>query len=241
MSTPGLALRIDDAAVSRLTEEFAATGRVRISDALDPAAAHNLYDDLLASNHWARTFRQGKAVREITPEQLAVLKPQQLAALEVFARAGAEDAFRFLYDAIRTPFEASERVRRGLMTDRLNEALAAPAQLDLLRRITGDSAIVRLSLDATRYLPGHFLTRHSDGISDGHRVVAMVLNLSPHWLADWGGLLQFHDEAGDISRALTPTFNTLHLFAVPQWHSVSMVTPLAPAPRISLAGWLYRD
>lgn len=241
MSEPGFALRIDEAAVSRLTDEFAATGRVRISDVLDPAAAYDLYDELLASSLWARTFRQGKAVREIAPAQLAMLTPQQLAALEVFSRAGANDAFRFLYDVIRTPLETAERVRRGLMTDQLNEALAAPAQLDLLRRITGDSAVVRLSLDATRYLPGHFLTRHNDGRTVAHRVVAMVLNLSPCWLADWGGLLQFHDDGGDISRALTPTFNTLHLFAVPLWHSVSMVTPLAPAPRISLAGWLYRD
>jgi Rps23 Pro-64 3,4-dihydroxylase Tpa1-like proline 4-hydroxylase len=35
-----------------------------------------------------------------------------------------------------------------------------------------------------------------------------------------------------------PKFNTLDLFAVPQQHSVSMVTPAAPVRRYAVTGWL---
>jgi Rps23 Pro-64 3,4-dihydroxylase Tpa1-like proline 4-hydroxylase len=34
-----------------------------------------------------------------------------------------------------------------------------------------------------------------------------------------------------------PAFNALTLFRVPQWHSVSYVTPFAMGPRFSVTGW----
>ena len=48
----------------------------------------------------------------------------------------------------------------------------------------------------------------------------------------------FHDSAGDIERALTPRFNSLNIFAVPQLHSVSVVAPFAGQTRMSVTGWL---
>jgi len=65
-----------------------------------------------------------------------------------------------------------------------------------------------------------------------------VLNLTPDWRPDWGGLLQFFDKRGDVFRAFTPRFNVLNLFRVPQPHNVSWVTPLAGAPRYAVTGWM---
>jgi Rps23 Pro-64 3,4-dihydroxylase Tpa1-like proline 4-hydroxylase len=70
------------------------------------------------------------------------------------------------------------------------------------------------------------------------RRAAYVLNLTPEWRPDWGGLLQFYDAMGNVSRAFTPGFNVLNIFRVPQPHSVSWVTPLAAAPRYAVTGWL---
>jgi Rps23 Pro-64 3,4-dihydroxylase Tpa1-like proline 4-hydroxylase len=44
----------------------------------------------------------------------------------------------------------------------------------------------------------------------------------------------------DVTFGLSPRFNALHLFKVPQRHSVSLVAPFAGAPRLSITGWLRR-
>ena len=64
-----------------------------------------------------------------------------------------------------------------------------------------------------------------------------MLNVSPVWRAEWGGLLMFLDEAGDVTETFTPAAGTLNVFRVPQSHAVSMVAPFAAAPRYSITGW----
>ncbi|MBS0590705.1 MAG: 2OG-Fe(II) oxygenase [Proteobacteria bacterium] len=111
--------------------------------------------------------------------------------------------------------------------------------LDFLRALVGDAGIRRVKMQATRYLPGHFLRRHNDtSDSNEDRRYAFVFNLGRDWRADWGGLLQFLDEAGNVIDTFLPAFNSLSLFRVPQWHQVSLVAPWAEQPRYALTGWL---
>ena len=235
------ALQIGPEDVATLAAKLAHGGRIRVPGAFAPQTATALHDELANSSLWCRTFRQDKVERNLSADQLANLEPRYLAAFEKMAWAGPDDGFRFLYDAIHTSDDGALRLARGTLVDTLLDRLNTPDQLEILRSLAANDRINRLSLFATRYQPGHFLTVHDDGHGDNKRVVAVVLNLSPRWLADWGGLLQFHDDGGDIAGAFTPAFNTLHLFTVPQRHSVSVIAPFAPAPRLSLAGWLYCD
>ncbi|MFX9023862.1 2OG-Fe(II) oxygenase family protein, partial [Acinetobacter baumannii] len=66
--------------------------------------------------------------------------------------------------------------------------------LSFLRTLTGDDRIAYVDAQATRYLPGHFLTEHDDEADGKHRLFAFVLNLTPRWRVDWGGLLLFIDK-----------------------------------------------
>ncbi|MET0179265.1 MAG: 2OG-Fe(II) oxygenase family protein, partial [Novosphingobium sp.] len=127
---------------------------------------------------------------------------------------------------------------RGLAIDRLFERFNQSDWLALFRHLTGDDRIACVSGSATRYLASHFLTCHRDDAQDEGRLFAFVLNVTAGWRADWGGLLQFHDPGGDIARGMVPRFNSLHLFAVPQAHSVSQVATFAPVPRLAISGWL---
>lgn len=212
---------------------------MRITGALPEQSARALADELANSTAWARTFRQGSAEREVSPEMLASLGPAQLAAIEAFAREDSGSHFRFLHDAIRIGATAEARQARGWAMDRLVDGYNSPEVLGIVAELTGEP-VNRFHGDATRYLPGHFLTRHDDGRRRARRVLAAVLGLCD-WQADWGGLLLFHDDADEISRGWVPQFNTLSLFSVPQPHSVSAVTQLAPYPRLAIAGWFYSD
>lgn len=225
--------------IPRLRSELAAAGRIRVAPALDPNAAQALRLELTDSPAWVRTMRQGNTERELNAATLAALTPPHLAAIEQLAQQGDDTVFRFLHDAIRIPKDSAGRRERGTLLDACSEALNSSATLDLMSELT-QTAVRSFRGDATRYLPGHFLTTHNDGRRYGTRVLAFVLNLSD-WHIDWGGLMLFHDDHGDAKCAWTPRFNCANLFRVPQYHSVSCVTPLARAPRLTVSGWFYAD
>lgn len=232
-------LAISPGDVAGLRAQLGDLGRIRVSPAIDARAAEALRQELTDSTDWVRTMRQGDTERELDAATLAALSPPHLAALENLARQGDDTVFRFLHDAIRIPRDSQGRRARGMLLDMCSEALNSPATLELVGELTGTD-VRSFRGDATRYLPGHFLTTHNDGRRHGKRVLAFVLNLSD-WHIDWGGLMLFHDDLGDAKCAWTPRFNSVNLFSVPQFHSVSCVTPLARAPRLTVSGWFYAD
>jgi SM-20-related protein len=69
-----------------------------------------------------------------------------------------------MFDSLTVSDDADERKNRGLLLDRLIDALNHPDSLDTFRTITGEPNIRLVNGQATRYLPGHFLTSHDDGI-----------------------------------------------------------------------------
>lgn len=232
-------LLVGPAELAALRAELQELRRIRICPAIAPAAAAALQAELTSSTDWVRTLRQGGIERELSAQTLAGLAPAHLRAIEQLAVQGDDTVFRFLHDAIRISPVSAERQARGWLLDACAEALNAPATLDLIGALAGEE-VRSFRGDATRYLPGHFLTTHNDGRKHGKRVLAVVLNLS-QWHLDWGGLMLFHNAYGAAHCAWTPAFNTLNLFSVPQDHSVTMVTPLARAPRLTVSGWFYAD
>jgi Rps23 Pro-64 3,4-dihydroxylase Tpa1-like proline 4-hydroxylase len=116
------------------------------------------------------------------------------------------------------------------------EFLNSSAVLDFIRGLTGIDQIRWADAQATWYRPGHFLRAHTDDNPSRCRAVAYVMNLSPLWDRDWGGLLQFFDASDNIEQAFKPSFNTLNIFTVPKLHSVSMVSTYVTAERLAVTG-----
>lgn len=235
-----LRIALSDAAITQAAQDFAATGHVRLENAFTAETATALHRHLADELEWWRVVNQGERTWDLGPESIAAMANGGDAPLLEAVYNGARKGFQFLFDSLRVSDEPAERAARGLLLDRLIDAMNGEENLALLRRVTGVEEIARADGQATRYLPGHFLTGHDDDVEGKGRVAAYVINLTPHWRTEWGGLLQFHDEAGDVTRGLKPRYNAIHLFRVPQLHSVSPVAPFAPHPRLSITGWLRR-
>lgn len=233
-----LTLALSAADLPMMRAELERDGRTRFEPALDPMAAEALRRELGEAPDWVRTMRQGDTERELDAVTLAALSPVQLAAIEQLARRGEGGAFRFLRDVLRVSTDPEQRRARGRLVDRFVDGLNRAEVLALVSELAG-TELRYFRGDATRFMPGHFLTTHNDrGKEEDERVLAMVVNLC-HWQIDWGGLTLFHDERGDAHCAWTPRFNTLNLFRVPQDHSVSWVNALAEEPRLAISGWFY--
>ena len=220
-----------------LAPAFATAGRLQISDFLVPAAAQALLDDLALHPRWLLTANRGDQAIDFTPERQAGMDADARAKLARAVTLGGRYDFQFFYETIRLPKPGEPPAAPGLLPV-FADFMSSPAVIAFMRALTGDARIDFADAHASRYQPGHFLTAHDDEAASMGRRAAYVLNLSPEWRTDWGGLLLFHDDAGNVTQGFTPRFNTLNIFSVPQRHSVSFVTPLAGAPRYAVTGWL---
>ena len=236
-----LQMALSAAQIGDAANSFVRSGIIRIAEPLSADAAEQLHHHLDTEIAWGRTVSQGhKSAWDLTPEAIAALDSDKEKAFLAAVHETARDGFQFLFDSLIVSDDADARKARGLLLDRLIDALNCPASLDAFRKITGAPDIRRVNGQATRYLPGHFLTSHDDNIDGENRVAAYVINLTKGWRTDWGGLLQFQTVSGDVPLALKPGFNTMHLFRVPQLHCVSYVAPFAAVPRYAITGWLCR-
>ena len=224
----------DPAALNR---SFSHHGRLQLPGFLSNESAEALYRELDESDAWRLTANKGEQVVDLKPETVAGFGPEEWAKLRHAVSLGGRYGFQFLYETIRLPKTPDEASPAPLLA-RFAEFMCAPGTIAFMRQMTGVGGIAFADAHTSRYHPGHFLTLHDDRVDAMNRRAAYVLNLTPEWRPDWGGLLLFYDEQGNVVRGFTPGFNILNVFVVPQAHAVSYVTPLAAAPRYAITGWL---
>lgn len=222
-----------------LSEIFARNRRMQIDGFLDGEDAVGLLRFLATSPDWVLTLNQGEKIYDYSREAFARLTPGQRAALSRDVALGGRQGFQYCYDTIRLPARGEPRPETPLAD--FERFMSSGATLDFVRTVTGIADMDFADAHASRYGPGHFLSTHDDRSDDMGRRVAYVMNLSPDWRPDWGGMLVFYDERGNITRGFRPGFNILNIFTVPQAHSVTWVTPLAARPRLAITGWFRSE
>lgn len=217
---------------------YARTGRVHLGSVLDDVAARRAHQCLAHEIEWQLHFNEGDRSYDLSPQQVAGLGSAEWSGLLGVIHRNAARGFQYLFDNFPVSDEHGRGRHLDLYVMRVYEFVNSPGFLEFARRLTGVETIALADAQATRYQPGHFLTPHDDAVEGKRRVAAWVLNLTPEWRAEWGGILQFIDGDGHVAEGYTPRFNALNVFRVPQQHAVSCVAPFAPFSRYSLSGWL---
>ena len=221
-----------------MTGAFKQFGRIHIPGFLKPGSAESLHRALAAETLWVCSTMGGGQTIDVPVEQLEAFPPDQVLRFLQLAHAEARDGFHYMFDSIRISDLAEQRQPLAAELATAYAFLNSPAFLDFVRTLTGDPRANYVDAQATRYERGHYLTQHDDSAAEKGRLYAYVLNLTPHWRTDWGGLLNFIDADGHVAEAYSPAWNALNLFRVPQSHAVSSVAPFAGAPRLSITGWV---
>src|SRR5579884_2026476 len=213
-------------------------GRVQIPDILEDRYAELIHDALAAETEWSLAYQASDGPQRIEHAAYAALDAGARAEFVARIAREARGRYAYVYENYSMLDRYDDPARAEHLFRRLVDAFHHESILDFVRRATGDPEIARVRVQATRYLPGHFLRRHDDsGYDAQRRRFAFVFNLSRGWQADWGGLLHFLDAEGHVVETFVPWYNSLSLFKVPQYHCVSQVAPWAEAPRYALTGW----
>ena len=214
--------------------------QLQVQDFFTPDTADYLYKIHMENKNWYLTYNEGDNHFESSLEQLQALGVQQKQQFmnSIYARARTQFQYVFFQYAISQALELNEQP--GHPMHQLHEFMNSEEVLAFMRTLTSEDAVRKADCYASNYAPGHFLTAHDDR-HDGHnRVAAYTFGMSKNWDKNWGGHLAFFDDAGNVTRALVPSFNTLNIFLIPQMHAVQLVSPFAGANRSSYLGWLQR-
>lgn len=239
MTSFALQAGLDSAA---LAEAYRRDGRLQITSFLRHDGAMALFRQLAESGEWRLAINRGHRVEDFDVAEVSAWPDEKKEALDKAVIHEGRHGFQFRYQTIRLPEYGSGTAQEPPpLLRQFIDFLCSPEMIAFMRTVTGAEDIAFADGHASRYEPGHFLTAHDDTNVDMGRRAAYVLGLTPQWQPDWGGLLLFYDERGNVVRGFTPSFNSLNLFSVPQPHSVSWVTPLAGAPRFAVTGWLRAE
>jgi SM-20-related protein len=223
--------------VARAQAIFRGRGRLQIHDVLQRRAADLLVECLQDEVPWTLAMRRdGKSMAMPLAEYQALDEPARRDLLTALALE-ARGQYGFAYETYPMITAVIEGRDPGLILHRVTEFLNTPEFIGFARTLTGFDAIRRVSAQATRYRAGHFLRRHDDAETDEGRLVAYVLNLTPGWNPDFGGMLHFIGEDQTVEETFYPWYNSLSVFRVPQQHFVSFVPPYVTASRYAITGW----
>jgi SM-20-related protein len=220
--------------LDRTASAFARDGRVHIRGILTNDSAARVHQCLKQETDFSLLCRTGDDQAQAW--RVANLTPQKEAELMNAAYASAGEGFDYLYDGHVLSRDGEAYSDPSHYLSAITQFLNSAPLLDFARAVTGNPAIAFADAQATRYRPGHFLNQHDDGNGKG-RIAAYVLNMTPRWRPDWGGVLLFSDRPGHLSGGYPPAFNALNILRVPQAHLVGFVSPFAGAPRYSITGW----
>jgi Rps23 Pro-64 3,4-dihydroxylase Tpa1-like proline 4-hydroxylase len=233
------AIRLNpDLDVAAIAEVYARHGRVHVPAIFPVDVAARVHRALTAETPWSRVIRSASRHYDLVPGGWEALAREKRIEIEQAVYAQGRSGFGYFYEnfAIADHHDAGRHLDSFLM--RVFEFLNSPPLLHFARTVTGDETIALADAQATCFRAGDFLTAHDDAVEGKNRRAAYVLNFTPAWRADWGGLLHFLDRDGHVAEAYTPAFNALNILRVPQLHAVSCVNPLAGGARYSITGWL---
>ncbi len=233
-----LTLRLSDTLqIAALANAYQNTGRIHIPGLLVKDDADALFSAMAAFKGWHLHLNQGEKHLDVFPEQRKAMTPQQLNEIRMAAYAGAQKGFQYLYENYPV-YDAYHAGQCAKPFDTLFEFLNSAPFISFVRTVTGHADINFADAQLTKFSPGDFLTIHDDNIYGKDRRAAFVLNLTPEWQPDWGGILQFFDKKKHVEGGFTPCFNALNIFSIPKPHAVSQVSTFSRRARYSITGWL---
>lgn len=220
----------------QLRAEFASDLKINLLDIWQPDSAEQILHCLQRETPYDNAFFADGRFQALLDQELRQMPAEQLRQWMSHLHQLAAEGIGFLYGSHQVGRSQRQMVTPPLLTE-VHQLLNSPAMLQFVRDLTGEQDLIYVSAQASRYVPGNYLTRHNDVVETEGRRFAYVMGFTRQWHPDWGGLLQFFTREGTPTQCWVPRFNNMALFEVHHPHAVTYVTPFARQVRYSVTGW----
>ncbi len=226
--------------INKYKTHFELDRRTRVGHFFEDNIAENLHDTLKTKTPYNLNYVIDNEFKSESESDMKKKNQAELSSMTQTVLDQASKGIGFIYQGYANN---PQNKALSLTNESLKPLHAAfdflntDACLNVIKEITGDKEIYSAECQFTRFLPGHFLTRHQDEVDSRNRKYAFVISLTKDWHTDWGGLLQFYFEDGTPKEPYNQVFNAMSLFDIKHIHSVTYIAPFAKRPRLSLTGW----
>ena len=222
-----------------LRQEFQEKGRVRIPHFLHPDMAQLLLQCLTTDLSWGISYNDGPNARHIPRDQIDDIpdvERNQLMA-QIIERARRQVQYAYAEAPLAQTYRPEQDDKHA--AHRALEFFNSNVMMQLISDITMmEGGLISYAM-ASSFQPSHFFTLHNDRDPEGARRFGFFLDMTSVWRPDWGGVITFFDDEGQITESFNPLFNSFLLYDIKEHYSVSVVAPYANGARFSLNGW-YR-
>lgn len=217
--------------VNCLKEKFKINNSIKISNFLNEQFANFLFHHAYSNKNWllATGIENVKYLKPSTPLNDKINNKQIKTVNEAFGK----DHFSYIF------YRSMNSKNMTYFEFVLRQTMNSPEFINFLNEITGLQLVGLNTLFLSKYKNGSFLSPHSD---KGNGKLAFVLNITPQWKPQYGGILHFmNDERTEIINSFVPEFNSFVIFNVPEPHGiphfVSHVAPNVRFNRYAITGW----
>lgn len=219
--------------IDAVRNTFQKKGYIKIDNFLDDEYAKKIFETINEIK-WDLCYLSENGPVSIKDKSLMTYTPQQYGELNQKIMARAQQGFSYFYFRSDLVNAVNSRLKA------FYEDLCGEEFLSFCRSITEEPSIKKVNGQLACYSPGCFLRKHTDKTDKEKRVAAYVINFTPKWNNDWGGLLHLLDNEQNILDILEPHFNSISIFKVPTLHYVSQVANYARGKRYTATGWMLK-
>lgn len=199
--------------LKKIHKSFKEKGYVVIDNYLKDEVAENLnnfFSYEMPTDWWSIATFPSKNINGVsyfrnTPEEYNNIQKARQYSTDSFGRNEFSYSFHRTLDNHFDDCDCTEcQIRKFLDGNESHDLVSKVTDLT----ITGSNEVF-----AACYVPGDFLSPHQDSPNG---IIGFVLQLTKDWKPEYGGLLHFLNDDGDVVENVeTPKFNSLTLFLLP--------------------------
>lgn len=221
--------------IVKARRDFRDFGHAVVEDIWKAAFAEQVIQNIVRNVSFLQCFYAGNEQKELSEKQLSELPQEERQSLFQQIHAEAGKGLGHYYARWQCDSQGQQSASGALhsaLTWLTNED-----NLDLVRDISGIKNLNSVGCMVCRFSQGQYISQRVSGEEDQQRKLAFIIDLTPEWKPEWGGLLHLHATDEQPATFFTPSFNQLTLFDAQKPWSLSYVAPYIKYYRYSLVGW----
>jgi hypothetical protein len=212
--------------IKALAKEFKKSGRVQVKNALEENSADALSEVIEKMAIWRLHFLDRNTERVMSAEEVGLLTKRREKELMERLYLQARDGFQYIRYECPTDDIPNAKDPKALVD--ADVFFRSDDFRDLLRAVSGQKEGEMEGVQARWLNRDKLMADTARATNLPQCKLYFSMDVTRKWRPNWGGVLGFLDDDGEIETSWSPAFNRLNIYAGSSRHSISYVAHLRP-------------